>query len=103
MADRLDMLVRDRHALADAHIVRDAVDQPPGLDIKRFGGSGGGGERRRRDQSDALKVSHCFGSPEIGRAPSELQSLMRISYAVFCLKKKNISTIYTTNSLDTLA
>src|SRR6056297_2219312 len=25
---------------------------------------------------------------EIGRAPSELQSLRRISYAVFCLKKK---------------
>src|SRR3546814_1641060 len=32
---------------------------------------------------------------EIGRAPSELQSLMRISYAVFCLKKKktNINSI----------
>src|SRR3546814_4474611 len=27
---------------------------------------------------------------EIGRATSELQSLMRISYAVFCLKKKNV-------------
>src|SRR3546814_8996578 len=27
-------------------------------------------------------------SREIGRAPSELQSLMRISYAVFCLQKK---------------
>src|SRR3546814_7245449 len=27
---------------------------------------------------------------------SELQSLMRISYAVFCLKKKNIYTINTT-------
>src|SRR3546814_8240282 len=26
---------------------------------------------------------------EIGRAHVELQSLMRISYAVFCLKKKN--------------
>src|SRR3546814_2890390 len=26
---------------------------------------------------------------QIGRAHSELQSLMRISYAVFCLKKKN--------------
>src|SRR3546814_3881761 len=26
---------------------------------------------------------------EIGRATSELQSLMRISYAVFCLKQKN--------------
>src|SRR3546814_4416725 len=29
-------------------------------------------------------------SAEIGRHTSELQSLMRISYAVFCLKKKNI-------------
>src|SRR3546814_3909020 len=28
---------------------------------------------------------------EIGRATSELQSLMRNSYAVFCLKKKNIT------------
>src|SRR3546814_3560304 len=32
---------------------------------------------------------------EIGRDTSELQSLMRISYAVFCLKKKN-----QTNSLS---
>src|SRR3546814_3934531 len=30
---------------------------------------------------------------QIGRATSELQSLMRISYAVFCLKKKNQQTI----------
>src|SRR3546814_6940817 len=29
---------------------------------------------------------------EIGRAHVELQSLMRISYAVFCLKKKKITT-----------
>src|SRR3546814_2099014 len=28
------------------------------------------------------------GGVEIGRDTSELQSLMRISYAVFCLKKK---------------
>src|SRR3546814_1719321 len=35
---------------------------------------------------------------QIGRAPSELQSLMRISYAVFCLKKKknNAQLTYTT-------
>src|SRR3546814_1276774 len=35
--------------------------------------------------------------PEYGRSEehtSELQSLMRISYAVFCLKKKKITTIY---------
>src|SRR3546814_1612362 len=30
---------------------------------------------------------------EIGRATSELQSLMRISYAVFCLKKKKTNII----------
>src|SRR3546814_967908 len=29
------------------------------------------------------------GCRQIGRHTSELQSLMRISYAVFCLKKKN--------------
>src|SRR3546814_7029214 len=31
---------------------------------------------------------------------SELQSLMRISYAVFCLKKKNKHTIYTNNNYN---
>src|SRR3546814_1859390 len=40
---------------------------------------------------------------EIGRAPSELQSLMRISYAVFCLKKKQKkTTITTTNNYNYL-
>src|SRR3546814_9787314 len=34
---------------------------------------------------------------------SELQSLMRISYAVFCLKKKNISTKYILRVTDTRA
>src|SRR3546814_7750675 len=33
---------------------------------------------------------------QIGRAPSELQSLMRISYAVFCLKKKKKKKTNTT-------
>src|SRR3546814_9245259 len=32
------------------------------------------------------------GRSEIGRDTSELQSLMRISYAVFCLKKKKTIT-----------
>src|SRR3546814_4421387 len=35
---------------------------------------------------------------KIGRAPSELQSLMRISYAVFCLKKKKCRYITTSNN-----
>src|SRR3546814_2985159 len=35
------------------------------------------------------------GSPRSEEHTSELQSLMRISYAVFCLKKKNtINTLY---------
>src|SRR3546814_8384159 len=32
---------------------------------------------------------------------SELQSLMRISYAVFCLKKKNTKNLYTANTNHT--
>src|SRR3546814_6097979 len=38
---------------------------------------------------------------EIGRAHVELQSLMRISYAVFCLKKKNKITTSIHYSRDT--
>src|SRR3546814_9004764 len=37
-----------------------------------------------------LAAIFVFQPEEIGRAPSELQSLMRISYAVFCLNKKHI-------------
>src|SRR3546814_4514436 len=38
-----------------------------------------------------------IGISQIGRATSELQSLMRISYAVFCLKKKTKSTKHYTS------
>src|SRR3546814_9439139 len=36
----------------------------------------------------AIMSPEYVESEKIGRATSELQSLMRISYAVFCLKKK---------------
>src|SRR3546814_10252638 len=36
---------------------------------------------------------------QIGRAPSELQSLMRISYAVFCLKKRKNKTTQSKKNL----
>src|SRR3546814_5716567 len=39
--------------------------------------------------------------PQIGRAHSELQSLMRISYAVFCLKKKNTTKNHHSEELPT--
>src|SRR3546814_5176384 len=41
-------------------------------------------------------IAQC-GACKIGRDTSELQSLMRISYAVFCLKKTN-KTTYNTNN-----
>src|SRR3546814_8059497 len=46
---------------------------------------------RPRDGVPVLAAGAAAGGrhrPEIGRATSELQSLMRISYAVLCLKKK---------------
>src|SRR3546814_8769867 len=46
--------------------------------------TGGGGDQPPRQHQGAGRQPN-----QIGRATSELQSLMRISYAVFCLKKKN--------------
>src|SRR3546814_5504163 len=47
----------------------------------------------RRTGTDHATVSRRIRSEE---HTSELQSLMRISYAVFCLKKKTICCIYYT-------
>src|SRR3546814_5237991 len=41
-------------------------------------------------------ITGCLSRSE--EHTSELQSLMRISYAVFCLKKKNITPIHTSSS-----
>src|SRR3546814_4956606 len=46
-----------------------------------------------RSASPKLRTSHWSRSEE---HTSELQSLMRISYAVFCLKKKKKKTVNTT-------
>src|SRR3546814_4592464 len=37
---------------------------------------------------EPIEIGDTDNGNKIGRAPSELQSLMRTSYAVFCLKKK---------------
>src|SRR3546814_8570606 len=56
-----------------------------------------------------LNLSPLYGDPEVKSVvsssrseehTSELQSLMRISYAVFCLKKKNNKKQTTTSSRD---
>src|SRR3546814_5376103 len=55
---------------------------------------------RQRAALQRHQYSHALGCDRLARLcvprseehTSELQSLMRISYAVFCLKKKNIQT-----------
>src|SRR3546814_8666739 len=44
-------------------------------------------------RSSATLIIAVIGSARSEEHTSELQSLMRISYAVFCLKKKNINNI----------
>src|SRR3546814_10333296 len=44
-------------------------------------------------QRHALLVEHGYRMARSEEHTSELQSLMRISYAVFCLKKKKINSI----------
>src|SRR3546814_4639716 len=55
--------------------------------------------RRRRPAGGRPPLRHARECDRSEEHTSELQSLMRISYAVFCLKKKqlNISNVYTTN------
>src|SRR3546814_6307116 len=65
-----------------------AVDQYAGHAMRRFGGGQSGLYAGlvgyiHPDEKTANRL--CMGSEE---HTSELQSLMRISYAVFCLKKK---------------
>src|SRR3546814_7035257 len=59
-------------------------------------GAGGIGGAERTDQHLALRMDRrAAGIAELIRSEehtSELQSLMRISYAVFCLKQKNYNT-----------
>src|SRR3546814_6438363 len=50
--------------------------------------------RPRRGGADRPLHDGWRGVREIGKAHAELQSLMRISYAVFCLKKTNYNITY---------
>ena len=49
--------------------------------------------QREARLGDFFERNFAVGEAEIGRATSELQSQLTISYAVFCLKKKKNSYI----------
>src|SRR3546814_7756657 len=79
----LQMPPKAAHQIVDtAPDERLAPCQPQATDAPSYEGGG--------DAVDLLQAQHLGARSE--EHTSELQSLMRISYAVFCLKKKNTQT-----------
>src|SRR3546814_1760432 len=60
--------------------------------LRAFGAAGGMGRYPSMPISERAKASGSNGRRRSEEHTSELQSLMRISYAVFCLKKKKPHT-----------
>src|SRR3546814_2368068 len=116
-ADRARLDVGDRHFRAGNRLAvcaGDLATDTGGCALRESGRGGECGDQPKRQlgKSETGMVHVCLasirltvvahacaslvgirnGGPhaphKIGRAPSELQSLMRISYAVFCLTKK---------------
>src|SRR3546814_1924209 len=67
----------------------DGLASPRRIQVgSRLGSSNGHGLSHSKNCSSILCWSNCPRSNRSEEHTSELQSLMRISYAVFCLKKK---------------
>src|SRR3546814_11809495 len=78
---RLARLARDQpchRGVSRQALYRGGVDARPRCDRRSHCGDAGGVDRRGGGRAPGRSEEHT----------SELQSLMRISYAVFCLKKK---------------
>src|SRR3546814_4548278 len=79
--------------------------QGPGLPtrVNAAAQSAGWDSRAGSIQQTGRNLDVAFGQDRSEEHTSELQSLMRISYAVFCLKKKNTRLITNSNSLPLLS
>src|SRR3546814_4715940 len=93
-ADRRDGvhvgLVVEQHAAAAVDLrIDEAGEQPAAAQVDRIAGGEGRGRVDRGDPSIRRSEEHT----------SELQSLMRTSYAVFCLKKKKKKARYNHHSV----
>src|SRR3546814_6534018 len=95
--DRIDAECR-LHILAERQVRGGKTQQPaagvamldPPLDLPRAAEQNAGLQR--------LSGAQMLADPRSEEHTSELQSLMRISYAVFCLKTKNMPKTPTTNT-----
>src|SRR3546814_1939491 len=76
----------DLHVMTLSFPTRRSSDLPGRRNAGRRADRAGDGRRHQGDRPDTRCVRILDRSEE---HTSELQSLMRISYAVFCLKKKN--------------
>src|SRR3546814_3996712 len=77
--------------------------QPPAKALPRSGRkspAAGPGPLDTQGVVEYITASRIRGCSRSEEHTSELQSLMRISYAVFCLKKKKIITKHNTINLD---
>src|SRR3546814_3648968 len=98
--DILDFRRIDILAAAQYHVLGaiDDGDETFGVEPREIAGANPPIDKGFRGGVGLVPIAfhdHRSARPQIGRAQSELQSLMRISYAVFCLKKKKQNKINT--------
>src|SRR3546814_8439623 len=74
-----------RREAASASELAESMVSEPGYVVPAIDWDRTSGRVLTLEWIDGIKIS---AREEIGRAPSELQSLLRISYDVLCLKKK---------------
>src|SRR3546814_1390720 len=79
---------------------RSAGASRPGLCAAYGGVPGAGPEKMRRERHPDRRQFRLGQRSE--EHTSELQSLMRISYAVFCLKKKKYKNTYSTHTYTSI-
>src|SRR3546814_4250712 len=76
--------------------VQAVLGEAPFLDRSLVAAPGGACETRRHILGKAERLADLTDGARSEEHTSELQSLMRISYAVFCLKKKTNTDMRTT-------
>src|SRR3546814_9203419 len=93
------LVAGESHRLVGTHQVRHALVIPFGDDALGITGTGVGA-RQPEQQVEQLAHQPRGVAARSEEHTSELQSLMRISYAVFCLKKKKKQNKHTKNKAN---